>query len=200
MLSEALRHGYNDVIGVEPSRDAVAKAPDEMAGKIVCDFLRPGLFPEKHFSVICFFQVFDHLPDPNEVLRECFRIMEPNGVVLCFDHNIESLSSRLLGERSPIIDIEHTYLYSPSTLSALFRKHGYEILESGAGWNDYSVNYLARLIPLPNPIKRVMLSTLGTTRAGRIIMRVPLGNLYLYARKPASNAVKGKRCRRPGQV
>jgi hypothetical protein len=105
---------------------------------------------------------------------------------LCLNHNVDALSSRLLGERSPIIDIEHTYLYSPATLTRLLAKAGFEINEVGPVLNTYSVSYLARLVPAPAALKRAVLASLEYSRLGRVPLRVPLGNLYVIATKPAS--------------
>jgi hypothetical protein len=33
-------------------------------------------------------------------------------------------------------------------------------------------------------VKRILLAALGATRLGRIPLRLPLGNLYMIARKP----------------
>ena len=120
LLEEALSQGYSLVQGVEPSRDAVAKAAAHIRPRIVCDVFRPGLFPEASFDAICMFQVFDHLADPAGVLDGCFRVLRDGGMVLALNHNVEAWSARLLGRRSPIIDVEHTFLYSPRTMRRLF--------------------------------------------------------------------------------
>jgi SAM-dependent methyltransferase len=122
-LEEALSQGFREVTGVEPGRDTVEQASPEVRSKIVCDILRPGLFPPETFNVICMFQTFDHISEPNIFLEECVRLLRPGGVMLCLNHNVEALSARMLKEKSPIIDIEHTYLYSPRTIKRLFEQH-----------------------------------------------------------------------------
>lgn len=182
LLEAALDLGWHNVRGVEPSREAVARASPRVRAAIVRDVMRPGLFERASFDAICLFQVLDHLADPGAVLDECHRLLRPEGVVLCFNHNVEALSARLLGERSPIIDIEHTYLYSPSTLGRLFDDHGFEVLEVGSARNRYSLRYLAHLLPLPGLLKRVTLGCLSGSRVGLLALSVPLGNLYLIGR------------------
>jgi hypothetical protein len=66
------------------------------------------------------------------------------------NHNIESWSARFLGEKSPIIDIEHKYLYSPTTMRRIFEINGYEVKEEGNVWNTYSITYLFHLLSLPS--------------------------------------------------
>ncbi len=181
-LEEAQARGYTDVRGVEPGSEAIAKAAPGVRERIVCDMMRPGLFAEASFDVVCLFQVFDHLPDPAGVLAEVHRVLKPGGLVLILNHNINALSARLLGERSPIIDLEHTYLYSPTTLARLAGDQGFSTLETGAVLNEYTLHYLTRLVPFPGFLKHPLLTLLRATPLGRLPVSVPLGNLYLIAR------------------
>lgn len=182
-LEEALRHGYKEVRGIEPSRQAIASASASIRPFIVEDVLRPGLLPEQSFSVVCLFQVFDHLPEPAEALDELHRELRPGGLALFLNHNVGALSARILRDRSPIIDVEHYFLYSQRTLRRLVEAHGFEVLESGSVWNTYSVDYLARLLPLPGGAKRGLRRSLAAVSLGRLAPSVPLGNLYLVARR-----------------
>jgi SAM-dependent methyltransferase len=123
------------------------------------------------------------MPDPADLLEEVRRVLKPGGVVLAFNHNVSAWSARLLGERSPIIDVEHTYLYSPRTIRRLFEGAGYEVASVTAARNTYSLSYLAQLLPLPDRPKTRLLATLGQSRAGALRTTVPLGNLCLIARR-----------------
>jgi SAM-dependent methyltransferase len=183
-LEEARRHGYPVVRGVEPSADAVAQAPPGLREAIVVDVMRAGLFEEQSFDAICLFQVLDHLPDPAGVLRECLRLLRPGGLVLCLNHDVEALSARLLGERSPIVDVEHTYLFSQRTISRLLEALGFRMLACGPARNTYSLRYLSHLLPLPRRAKTPLLGVLDATRVGDVRLSVRLGNLYAIARRP----------------
>jgi SAM-dependent methyltransferase len=183
-LEQALDQGYHSVRGIEPSRAAVRQAVPEVRGSIVCDLMRPGLFGPAEFDAICLFQVFDHVPDPGNLLDACFTVLRPGGLVLSLNHNVTAVSARLLGERSPIIDIEHTYLYSPITMRRIFAAHGFRIRKVGSVRNRYSLRYLFRLLPLPAGPKRAALDWLERHSIGGLRLWVPLGNLYLVAQKP----------------
>ena len=183
VLEEALRQGYERVVGVEPTAQAIEQASDKVKSSIVCDMMRPGLFAEGEFDAICMFQVFDHISDPTTLLEECRRVLKPGGMVLIFNHNVTSVSARLLKEASPIIDIEHTYLYSSSTLKKLLRKCAFEPVASGSAWNRYSLRYLARLVPMPNTLKSSLLRLLQNSAVGDFTLTVPLGNLWVIASK-----------------
>ena len=183
-LERALESGFRQVRGVEPSRQAVNEATPVLRQSIVCDVMRPGIFEADQFDAICMFHIFDHIPDPNQLLLECLRILKPGGFMLALNHNVESWSARLLGEKSPIIDIEHTFLYSPRTMRLIFEANGFGVMEQGCVWNTYSITYLFHLLPLPRRLKDVVLHTLKATVLGKLPLSLPLGNLYLIARKP----------------
>jgi SAM-dependent methyltransferase len=146
--------------------------------------MAPGLFLDASFDVICMFQVLDHIFDPAAIVETCSRLLRPGGFLLSLNHNIEATSAQWMKDRSPIIDIEHTYLYSPRTMSLLFSKAGLVTKETGTVRNHYSLTYLFRLAPLPKLIKQPILAAFQATRIGRISLSVPLGNLYTIAQKP----------------
>ena len=184
-LEEALRQGYSPAAGVEPSHEAVAGASEHIRPFLTTGFFRPGLYAPEQLDVVCLFQVLDHLREPNTVLRECGRLLKPGGLMLTIQHNAAALSARLLGKRSPIIDIEHSYLYTPQTLKRLFEKCGLAVVHSGPSWNRYSVSYLAHLLPLPAGVKRATNRFLETTRIGRISIRARLGNFVCVGKAEA---------------
>jgi SAM-dependent methyltransferase len=183
-LQQARRQGWQEVRGVEPSADAVAKAPSELDGAIVQDVMRDGLFARESFDAVCLFQVLDHIARPIELLEECLAVLRPGGHILALNHNVCAWSARILGERSPIVDIEHTYLYSPATMRSIFAKAGFTDAQVRSVRNTYSLAYLAQLLPFPVATKARLLPHLRNGIASRIRVTVPLGNLCLIARKP----------------
>jgi hypothetical protein len=104
-------------------------------------------------------------------------------VILAFNHNVTAWSARLLGERSPIIDVEHTFLYSPRTMRRLFSDARFDVLSVGPVRNTYSLSYLTHLLPLPRPLKEALIPRLRRTSLGRRQLTVPLGNMCLIARR-----------------
>ena len=182
-LRQAQSMGVEEVYGVEPSRDAVANAHPDIARRIVNGPLEPGLFPGGSFDVVCLFQVLDHLPRPVETLSVCLTLLRPGGRVIAFNHNIEAVSARLLGERSPIIDVEHTFLFSPDTAYRLLEKVGFSQIAVGTVLNRYSVSYLAGLVP-SGPVVARLGWLLARQWIGRVRVWVPIGNMLATAVRP----------------
>jgi len=183
-LEVARAQGYAKVRGVEPGATAVAQASAKIRPDIVCDVMRSGLFEPKQFDVICMFQTLDHLPQVGLVLEECFRLLKPGGLMLCINHNVEALSAKLLREASPIVDIEHTYLYSPATITRLFSRYGFLKRDVRSVSNRYTLHYLLRLTPLPGALKEVLLAGLSLSALGQVRLSLPLGNMRTIAQKP----------------
>jgi SAM-dependent methyltransferase len=182
-LEEALKQGYVHVLGVEPSQEAVEQASPVIRPSILCTVMQPGLFERAQIDVICLFQVLDHIADPKSLISECFKVLKPGGLILCINHDITSWSARFLKERSPIIDVEHTYLYSPTTLSRLYEAQGFRVIAVGSVRNYYSAHYLMRLVPLPVVLKSLVLGFLYVSSLGRVRISVPLGNIEIIAQK-----------------
>jgi len=177
--------GYPNVCGVEPSREAVAAAPAALRPCIVNDVLRPGVFAPERFAVVTLFQVLDHIADPNAFLEVCRAILQPGGALVAFQHDIGSWSYRLLRERSPIIDVEHTHLYDARTGAALLAKHGFKV----QGWrrpaNLVSLRHVCWLMPLPARLKQRLLdpSSAALRRVLALTCWLKLGNICFTAIK-----------------
>jgi SAM-dependent methyltransferase len=132
--------------------------------------------------MICGFQVLDHLPRPNEVLRACRLLLQPGGAVLFINHDVGAWTNRLLGERSPIVDIEHTYLYDRKTMVRLFQKNGFEILRVFPVRNEYPLAYWCKMAPMPAWLKVRLLPAVKRSRYGQWIVPMRAGNLGILAR------------------
>lgn len=177
LLAEAQQLGFAEVRGVEPSRDAVAMSPAAIRPWITVDVFKAGLFPPTSFDVVCMFQVFDHLPEPASVLRIVHEVLRPGGYVLLFNHNIAALSSRALREKSPIIDIEHTFLYEPRTIRTMLKSAGFRVLSVHPVVNRISLEYLAHLIPQAGLTGTLLARAASLPGVKHMHLTLPLGNL-----------------------
>jgi len=181
-LEKALELGFAEVHGVEPSRQAVEAASPAVRGRIKNELFQEGLYPPGSFSLVCGFQVLDHLTRPNEALRACRALLEPGGLALFINHDVGAWTNRILGERSPIIDIEHTYLYDKKTMVRIFCKNGFEVLRVFPVRNEYPLAYWCKMAPVPACLKIRLLPVLRRSRCGRWILPMRAGNLGILAR------------------
>ncbi len=188
-LDEALKYGFAEVLGVEPSRAAVEQAPPRIRQGIHVGILKEGLFPDAHFSVICGFQVLDHLANPNAALSLCRRLLSPGGLAFFIQHDAGAWTNRLLGERSPIFDVEHVYLFDRNTVEKIFFKNGFETLRVFPVANTYPLYYWVHLMPLPSRLKQFLTPRLRASRLGAAALRLRAGNLGIVARAASTPVV-----------
>jgi SAM-dependent methyltransferase len=76
------------------------------------------------FDVIISNSALEHVPNPSEVILQCFRVLKHGGVIV-FSVPHEELSNSYCAE-----DInQHLYTWSPMNLGNLFKYCGFQILE-----------------------------------------------------------------------
>ncbi|MCA1610324.1 MAG: class I SAM-dependent methyltransferase [Acidobacteria bacterium] len=190
-LEEALRQGFRDVRGIEPSADAIGAASPAIAPRIAPGVFRRGAFEPGTFDVICLFQVLDHLPDPARALEAACEMLKPGGLLLCLNHDVGAMSARVLGEKSPIVDVEHTFLFGKGTLRRLLESSGFRVERIGTAWNRCSLQYLLHLVPVADRLKKPWTRLADGWRLGRLSLWLPLGNLFGIARRSSPEARAG---------
>jgi SAM-dependent methyltransferase len=183
-LEEMISAKAKSIAGVEPSKSAIDKSAPNVKPYMICDQMRNGLFPSNYFDLVAMFHVMDHLSDPLKVIEAIYEVLKPGGKILIAIHNEKSISSKILRRKSPIVDVEHTYLYNFDTARLVILKSGLINVQTGWYANTYSIRYLFQLLPLPISLKKALLSS----RFLKIIMTLrvsfPLGNMWLVAEKP----------------
>jgi SAM-dependent methyltransferase len=181
VLDEALDRGFTDVAGVEPSVEAVASASERVRGRITVGLFTGQEFAPGTFDVVCGFHVFDHLIDPRAMLDGARRLLAPNGVLLLVMHDAGAWSAKLLGDRSPIFDIVHPYLYDRKTIAALLQAGGFEAPDVFPVRNTYRLDYWAHLTPMPRWCRGLVRRVLGFG-LGQWLVTLPAGNMGATAR------------------
>src|SRR3989344_427575 len=183
MLEKAQGIGFKSVWGVEPSLDSINKARSDIKSKIKNDVFKEGLFREKFFDLVCIFQTLDHVSNPNGFLKAVYKILKRGGVVLAINHNVASFFAKILGERYPIFDIEHTFLYDKETMKKIFEKNGFKVLWVESTFNIYPLNYWLRMFPLPGGLKKLLVNFFSVTSVINKKIKIKAGNLGLAATK-----------------
>ena len=184
-LEKLLHAGFTDVYGVEPGEDAVHKASPALRSRIINDFFQPGFFPESSFDVVCCFQIFDHILDPDRFLCDIRSVLKPGGILLAVNHNIRAFITKVLGEKSPMYDIEHIFLFDKKTIRRIFNANGFEVTRGANLSNSYTLAYAAKMFPFPEWIKSRLVPVLESGLWGRWNFRVPAGNMVTVGRKMA---------------
>lgn len=172
------QEGFDEVIGVEPSRAAIEAAPQHRR-----PWIREGVFTEtdfaaQSFDLVCCFMTLEHVRDPRVVAEAALRLLRPGGAFIAVTHDYRSPVNRLLGKRSPIIDIEHMQLFSAASVRRLFEHTGFEAVSVRAFVNRYRLAYWLRLAPLPALPKSWVARAFEATGLANAKLGANVGNLF----------------------
>jgi SAM-dependent methyltransferase len=135
-LLAARRRGMESV-GVEVNPEAVAVAKSRGLD-VVCGTVADAGFTTGRFGVVRLGDVIEHVPAPSDLLRECVRVMAPNGTLIVTTPNLASPWARMtfamhraLGVPwSAVTPPAHVHQFDVRNLPLLLREHGLEVV----GW------------------------------------------------------------------
>lgn len=127
-LSEMRGRGW-EVLGVEISQKAIDYAKQSLGLTVYPGPLERIAFPESDFDVVSGFYVIEHLPQPMEFLKECYRILKPGGLLLLrYPHTtpIKTLL-RFFGIENRLYDLPaHLSDFSPEMIQRCLEKVGFK--------------------------------------------------------------------------
>jgi 2-polyprenyl-3-methyl-5-hydroxy-6-metoxy-1,4-benzoquinol methylase len=187
MLEAAKADGFKELHGIEPVPAARCIA-QTIEGAIITDkFFEATDYAANHFDLITLIHVLDHLYDPRIVLQRALKTLRPGGIVVAVVHNVRSLLGLILGERFPVFNLYHHYFFNKDTLAELFRRQGFEVVKVVATRNCYSLGFFAQRLPaVPDALRQAAFRGLQAVRVADIPITIPVGNIGIVARRPAS--------------
>jgi len=185
-LLELHRHGVRNLAGVEPSIESIAAADEAVRHLIVQGGLEALVAGTTYRLVTCF-QTIEHVSDPEDFIGSVRERVSEGGYFAIACHNRRSMVNKLLGQRSPIFDIEHMQLFTPSGIRALFERNGFSDVRVKAYANTYPLFYWISLAPVPRVIKDFV-DKRRQWRLFRTPITFPVGNLLVVGRKANRSA------------
>ncbi len=89
-------------------------------------------YPDREFDIIYLMQVFEHIPQPHEFLREVHRILKPGGALYAAVPNGCSLWRKVFGANwvSGWFAPFHVFAYSQEPVRVLAAAHGFDVVRS----------------------------------------------------------------------
>ena len=179
--------GFDSLIGVEPSTSAIQAAPIACADWIQEGMFNPDDFEHNSFDLVCCFMTMEHVLDPAWIMSSVMKLLRPGGAFVTVTHDYRSPINRMLGKRSPIIDIEHLQIFSAQSIKELFLRGGYSDIYVASFKNTYSLKYWLRLCPIPEFAKRMLEHPKLSKPLNSIKLSFNVGNTLAAGYKPKCN-------------
>ncbi|MGE5845149.1 MAG: class I SAM-dependent methyltransferase [Ignavibacteria bacterium] len=79
------------------------------------------------YDLITMWDVLEHIPDADEVIRRCNIMLKDNGYVILQVPEIDSTIAKLLKEKWNMISPGHVNLFSKKTIKKLFEDRGFKV-------------------------------------------------------------------------
>jgi 2-polyprenyl-3-methyl-5-hydroxy-6-metoxy-1,4-benzoquinol methylase len=138
-LDEVRRHGTWNVSGVEPVAAAAKYARQQLHLPVLIGTLVEAAFPDSYFDVITLWDVLEHTPNPQSILREIYRILRPGGWVVIKAPDPNSVEASIFGPwwvgfEAP----QHLFAFPPPVLESKLAELGFEQIESHHLGSDYT--------------------------------------------------------------
>ena len=175
--------GFRKLVGIEPSTAAIDAAPEHRKQWIREGIFEGSDFPAESFDLICCFMTLEHVQDPGALVAAAHRLLRPGGVFVAVTHNRRAWLNRLLGRRSPIVDVEHMQLFSAESATGLLERNGYVEVGGASFWNRYRPSYWLRLVPMSRTVKERLTHGLRGTWLDKRRISLNVGNYMSWGFK-----------------
>jgi len=186
LLHEAREQGW-EVYGIEVSAPAFEQAKSRGFNVFHGDLVAAA-YENEFFDVVCASEILEHLPDPQNALKEVARILRPGGLLWATTPSAGSLSFRISGAKWSVISPpEHTQLFSKKAVSDMLSKAGFsrirlrthgfnptEVINNLRNVNPevsrvesgYRLNENLTRTPIRRGVKRILNGSLNALRLG----------------------------------
>ncbi|RDI48145.1 class I SAM-dependent methyltransferase [Aquicella lusitana] len=130
-------------------------------------------------STAVIIHALDHILEPRQLMRDIYLNLKPGGVVFIVTHDESSLLARLLGKKWPPFTLQHPQLFKPTTIQALLKAEGFDILAS-----EKTANYFPLTHFIKGGLTAIGLDKIPVPALPKFILPIKLGNIATIAQKP----------------
>lgn len=177
-LSRALKAGWN-VTGIEPNEKLCEQARQNLGGngQVLSTTLESAqlLGP---FHAITLWDVLEHVPYPVNFLGQCRQLLHPEGRLFLNVPDLDSLQSRLLGHRWPLLLPEHLNYFNRQSLTHCAEQAALTTVGFGRRRAWFSVKYVAYRVSQHRIPGAAILRNFAGFHLGRVLLPVSLGEMY----------------------
>jgi 2-polyprenyl-3-methyl-5-hydroxy-6-metoxy-1,4-benzoquinol methylase len=148
-----------NIYGIE-LEETTGKIAQNKHKNIFIGDMKDASFEQNFFDCITINDALDHSNDPNFVVKHCYSLLKPNGIIVIKVHNINCLLAKLTGKRFyAIAPPGHLTYFSLKTLKFLLKKHDFEFLSYFYNMQklrfDTAIMRASTTFPFLNPFQRI---------------------------------------------
>jgi len=137
-------------------------------------------------DLLTIFDVIEHTPDPQAVLKRAHELLAPGGVLAVSYPDYGSLAARLMGERWVFLLTVHLYYFVPATMRALLEKTGFAVKKFEPHLQTLEMGYVAqRAAPYLGPLGGLATGTVRALGLASLPFRYWVGQTLVVATKSA---------------
>ncbi len=168
--------------GVELSPWAAQYAREKTKAQVSTGKLEDIKFPDSYFDAIVMIELIEHTQTPDIFLKEVYRILKPEGMILITTPNSRSIHAKIWREKFQEILIpkipEHLFLFSIPTIKRILELTNFKIIQL------QTKTYLKRYYDyqIPAGLLRQM-KALGRRLLLRLINSLTLGEMLVVVAK-----------------
>jgi len=147
---EAQDYGW-DAMGIEPSKWLVKWGTENLRVKLYTGTLKQGGFKDGEFDVLTMWDVLEHVPDPADMLKECYRVLKPGGMLVINYPDFGSILSKLAGRNWWFLLSNHLYYFTPKTMRRYLENAGFKVERFSMHWQTLPLGYLSKILSIYSP-------------------------------------------------
>lgn len=180
MFIATAKSGGWSVLGIEPNAQLATEARQRIGDPLsVLQTTVEACEPNLGFDAITLWDVLEHVRDPVTVLSRCAKWLRTTGVIIANVPDLQSIQSRLLGQRWPLLLPEHLNYFTKRALEVCGAKAGLSVAAFGRRPVTFGLQYVTRRLRDHQvwgaDCAHRMVSAL---RLGNTLVSLPLGELY----------------------
>ena len=136
--------------------------------------------PEGTLGTASIIHALDHILDPRQFIRDIYKSLKPEGVILIVTHNEGSLLAKILKNKWPPYTLQHPQLFRPKTIGKLLTAENFKILTCQRTYNYFPITHFIKA-----GLSAFGLDKIRVPDLSKFILPIKLGNIITIAKKPA---------------
>tara|TARA_B100000900_G_C20444271_1_gene660356 strand:- start:20 stop:916 length:897 start_codon:yes stop_codon:yes gene_type:complete len=145
-IEAAKMHGFDNVEGIEPSKQLYEKSISrnhKIFNGDLKEFIK--INDTKKFDLVCYWDVIEHLAYPKKELELSKKILNNNGLLLINFPDIGTFQAKLFGKNFWWIISVHLVHFTKVTMKSLLEKVGFDTIHVSRYWQYLELGYLIEM-------------------------------------------------------